>query len=358
MKIKTITLQNYKKFIQPKTFSFTDSEGVVNEKTLIIGDNGTGKTSILQAIVLLLASAIRDKENFKPQKLDWPGFEYRHLQTGQLPLKIEAEILFDKEEIEATQQYAHQLIEMGVKLLSLPSSEQNVTIFFDYQKIRPVAKGKKELFYQFSGYQYAKRLASLTPQKNLLFEKIGNIYWYTEQRNSHNITNLLDSSVSKLDDIRNFLASAYNYHSAVQQNKRIIKEGEFDFYDKLEQLYKKVFPDRSFVGSTPRFDIYEQAKAPDFFLYDGHSQYELSGMSAGERAIFPILMDFARWNINNSIIIIDELELHLHPPLQQTLVRALSKIGYNNQFIFTTHSNSVMTMFDEGENKVIRLPNE
>ncbi|RKZ85812.1 MAG: hypothetical protein DRR16_11235, partial [Candidatus Parabeggiatoa sp. nov. 3] len=31
-------------------------------------------------------------------------------------------------------------------------------------------------------------------------------------------------------------------------------------------------------------------------------------------------MDFARWNINNAIIIIDELELHLHPPLQQTLV--------------------------------------
>jgi hypothetical protein len=25
-------------------------------------------------------------------------------------------------------------------------------------------------------------------------------------------------------------------------------------------------------------------------------------MSAGERAVFPILMDFARWNINNSII--------------------------------------------------------
>jgi len=81
-------------------------------------------------------------------------------------------------------------------------------------------------------------------------------------------------------------------------------------------------------------------------------------MSAGERAIFPILMDFTRWNINNSVIIIDELELHLHPPLQQTLVRALSEIGHNNQFIFTTHSNSVVTMFDESENQIIRLPNE
>ena len=79
-------------------------------------------------------------------------------------------------------------------------------------------------------------------------------------------------------------------------------------------------------------------------------------MSAGERSIFPILMDFARWNINNSIIIIDEVELHLHPPLQQALIKALPKLGKNNQFIITSHSNSVAALFDE--NQIIRLPNE
>ena len=77
-------------------------------------------------------------------------------------------------------------------------------------------------------------------------------------------------------------------------------------------------------------------------------------MSAGERAIFPILLDFARWNINNSIIIIDEVELHLHPPLQQAFVRSLSKLGKNNQFILTTHSESVTSMFEEEQ--IIRLP--
>jgi predicted ATP-binding protein involved in virulence len=93
-------------------------------------------------------------------------------------------------------------------------------------------------------------------------------------------------------------------------------------------------------------------------LHDGKNQYELAGMSAGERAIFPILMDFARWNINNSIIIIDEIELHLHPPLQQALIRSLPHWGQNNQFIITSHSNSVASMFDENENQIIRLSNE
>jgi predicted ATP-dependent endonuclease of OLD family len=68
-------------------------------------------------------------------------------------------------------------------------------------------------------------------------------------------------------------------------------------------------------------------------------------MSAGERVIFPILIDFANWNINNSIIIIDELELHLHPPLQQALVDLLPRLGKNNQFIITTHSEDVAAMF-------------
>ncbi|NEQ96985.1 MAG: AAA family ATPase [Cyanothece sp. SIO2G6] len=355
MKIKSITLQNYRAFIQPQTFSFTDSDHMINEKTLIIGNNGTGKSSILQAIVILLASAIRDK--FDPKKLNWPGFEYRHLQTGRLPLRIEAEIIFDDEEIETTQEYASRLKDAGVKRLGMPSLNKNITLSFDYEAGKSYTNEKEEIF-QFYGYQYAKRLASFTSQKNSLFENVGNIYWYSEQRNSHNITNLLDNKTVELDDVRRFLASAYTYHSAIQRQERVIREGEFDFYDELQRIYKTVFPDRNFVGAAPRFDIYERAKAPDFFLYDGHSEYEISGMSAGERAIFPILMDFTRWNINNSIIIIDELELHLHPPLQQTLIRALLKIGRNNQFIFTSHSNAVFAMFHESENQIIRLPNE
>lgn len=355
MKIKSIKIRNYKKFVQQKNISFTNTSGEVNESTLIIGDNGTGKSSVLQAIVLLLASAIR--EDFKPENLDWSGFEYRHLQTGPLPLIIEAVILFNTKEIETTQNYAEQLIKMGIKL-DIPTDKPCVHIWLDYNSGKIKAKGGLNSCYQFSGYQYAKRLASLTPNKSMLFESIGNIYWYTEQRNSHNITNLLENKNTQIDDLRNFLSSAYNYHKAIERGDRTIKEGEFDFYESLQTIFKKVFIGRSFVGTSPRFDIYEKAPAPDFFLYDGHNQYELSGMSAGERAIFPILMDFARWNINNSIIIIDEIELHLHPPLQQTFVKTLSQLGQNNQFIITSHSDSVMSMFDETENQIIRLTNE
>ena len=355
MKIKSLTLQNYKKFIFQKNFSFCNTDGDVNDITLILGNNGSGKSSILQAITILLASVTRDK--FSLENLDWSGYDYKHLQTGARQPRVEAKIIFSEQERETTRQFAKELQKQGINLGNPPDLPE-ITLSLDYQNKKVKAQGGANAYYQFSGHQYAKRLASLTPNKVTLFEKVGNIYWYSEQRNAYSLSNLLSDEVPQIDFIRSFLANAYSYHLAVTEKGRKIRQGEFDFYAKLESLYKIMFPDRTFVGAAPDFNFFEQSKIPDFFLADSKNEYELSGMSAGERSIFPILMDFTRWNINNSIIIIDEIELHLHPPLQQMLIRTLPKLGVNNQFIITSHSNSVAAMFDENENQIIRLSNE
>ena len=345
MKIKEIALRNYKRFVEEKTIFF-HKNGEINDLTLIVGNNGTGKTSLLQAIVMMIAPLTRD--NFTVEDIDWSGFEYRFIQGGgRMPLKVEATIDFSEEELNETVLYARKLKEKGNKL-NIPNQHKKVKVFFDYEHKKPFVKDSKD-YYQFSGYQYAKQLTAFETDKSKLFEKVGNIYWYTEQRTSYSVNNMFEGEVSQLDAIRSFLANAYSFHIAITEGRRTLKAGEFDFYQKISELYSKVFPDRKFVGATPRFDIYEKSTAPDFFLNDGKNDYELSEMSAGERAIFPILMDFARYNINNSIIIIDEIELHLHAPLQQAFIRALPKLGHNNQFILTTHSENVATMFDKDQ---------
>ena len=134
-----------------------------------------------------------------------------------------------------------------------------------------------------------------------------------------------------------------NFNTAVKANGNALRQNQQNFYENLENNYKKAFPNRSFIGATPDFS---NPFAPaEFLLYDGKNEYELAEMSAGERAIFPLLVDFSLNNINNSIIIIDEIELHLHPPLQQALVDLLPRLGRNNQFILTTHSEDVAAMF-------------
>lgn len=353
MKIKNIEFRDYKRFVDEKKISFCDSGGNVNDLTLIVGNNGTGKSSILQAIIALIAPLARDR--FDILKIDWSGFEYRFIQSGRKPLHIQAIIEFAECELEETINFAKRLNEFGDKS-GIPNKNKEVTVKFDYNEKRPVVLAKGDgNYFQFSGYQYAKKLTAFEPNKLKLFENVGNIYWYTEQRTSYNINDIFDNQTPQIESIRSFLASAYSFHIAVTEKKRKLEKGEFDFYEKLSTLYSTVFTDRKFIGSAPRFDVFEKSPVPDFFLSDGHNQYELSEMSAGERAIFPILMDFARYNINNSIIIIDEIELHLHAPLQHAFVRALPQLGHNNQFILTTHSDTVANMFDESENQIIRL---
>ncbi|MDI9871570.1 AAA family ATPase [Flectobacillus roseus] len=353
MKIKNITLHNYKKFVDEKKISFCNSSGDINDLTLIVGNNGSGKSSLLQAIVISLAPLTRDR--FKVSSIDWSGFEYRFIQSGRRPLNIQMEIEFSEQELKETVFFAKRLNELGDKL-GIPNQQKLVKIKFDYEKMKPIVVGKGGgNYFQFSGYQYAKKLTSFESDKIKLFEKVGNIYWYTEQRTSYNVNEIFEKQNQQINTIRSFLSNAYSFHIAITEGGRELQKGEFDFYEKLSSLYSTVFTDRKFIGSAPRFDLFEKNIVPDFFLSDGHNQYEISEMSAGERAIFPILMDFARYNINNSIIIIDEIELHLHSPLQQSLIRSLLKLGNNNQFIITTHSDTVANMFDESENQIIRL---
>jgi predicted ATP-dependent endonuclease of OLD family len=70
-------------------------------------------------------------------------------------------------------------------------------------------------------------------------------------------------------------------------------------------------------------------------------------MSGAERAIFPILLDFVNWDINHSVILIDELELHCHPPMQQMLLWAIQRLGRGNQIILTTHSDYIADLLPE-----------
>lgn len=358
MKIQEITVANYKKFIESKTISFCDADGNVNDMNLVLGKNGSGKTSVLQAIVATIAPLTRP--GFHAQDLDWNGFNYRYIQSGRTPLKVDVKVDLSPTEIQATQLYYDKLKEMDTKnrLKIRPGQQSTVSLSLDYGKGKTFAK-RDDMLFQLYGYQYAKQLSQFYPNPLSLFDDVGSIFWYTENRNSFSLSspfvdNDNENSSNSLDGIRSSLTTYYYFHLDLSQGRRALKEGQIDFYEKLGQLYKRVFPDRHLVGAAPRFDAsIGNHDIPDFFLSDGRNQYEISEMSAGERAIFPILMDFARYNINNSIIIVDEIELHLHSPLQQALVRALPLLGNNNQFILTSHSDNVVVMFNEDE--IIRL---
>jgi predicted ATP-binding protein involved in virulence len=76
-------------------------------------------------------------------------------------------------------------------------------------------------------------------------------------------------------------------------------------------------------------------------------------LSQGEKTLLALVLDISRRLITlnpslpnpldgNGIILIDEFDLHLHPEWQRNVVRGLSKAFKNCQFIVTTHSPQII----------------
>ena len=102
---------------------------------------------------------------------------------------------------------------------------------------------------------------------------------------------------------------------------------------------------------------------------DGPQELQISQLSQGYQSMFALAMDFARrLAVGNrhmfsskdrlgsryapAIMLVDELDLHLHPSWQQHVLDDLMRTFPKTQFIVTTHSPQVLTTV---ENESIRI---
>jgi predicted ATP-binding protein involved in virulence len=95
--------------------------------------------------------------------------------------------------------------------------------------------------------------------------------------------------------------------------------------------------------------------------------YKVSQLSDGYRAMLALVMDLARRLAqahgdgqpgesplhSPAIALIDEVELHLHPSWQQTVLPTLKGIFPHTQFIVSTHSPQVLTSIPAGHIRIL-----
>jgi predicted ATP-binding protein involved in virulence len=103
-------------------------------------------------------------------------------------------------------------------------------------------------------------------------------------------------------------------------------------------------------------------------------EIEIELLSDGERSLLAMVGDLSRKlseiSHNNpleipALVLIDEIELHLHPAWQRMIIPRLTKTFPNCQFIVTTHSPQVLSHVDpecihildyEGDNVIVKRP--
>lgn len=342
MKIQTLQLRNFKRFAS-FPLDFRDPEtGLAEDLIVLTGQNGSGKTSVLQALAAMLGAATHRLSG--PAELDWPGFDLGLANKAWArPIGIEVEVEFSKDEIEATRDYFART-DMGQDGDKVPPGQSQVVELHFKPDDSTVEARTPAAFHQFHGRRYARMILKSAQEGARLFERVGDVFWYTEHRTTNSLTPVESNGQILPYDmtlLRRRMSDLFLFHERVQRSEYRLRPGQRDPFADIERAYQTIFPRHRFEGPVPRTEMGEILAEPWFYLSDGSHHYELAEMSGGERAIFPMIFDFANWGINNSVVLIDELELHLHPPLQQGLLKALRSLGNGNQFIVTTHSDAV-----------------
>ncbi len=336
MKINKFRLKNFKKVKAVELDFRNTGTGIAEDLVLIQGSNGSGKTSVLQAMTAMLGVATGRFQLLSD--LQWPGLDFELISDAwQAPAEIELEVSFSDEELAKTHEFWQRLKLHEPNLTTPPAKERLVTLRRAGDKA--LAPSQDQLF-QFRGRDYARRLWKYERGLKDPFPNVGGMFWYDVYREPLSTLKRPqyqgDGDQSDIIDeraLRDKLVDIFTFHQLHQGNPQ-----KRSYFTELDKAYRSVFPQRRLEGIEidPRPGMEKL-----FYFHDGVNRYELRELSGGERAIIPILFDFINLNIHRSIILIDEIELHLNPTLHQAFLRATRSLGKDNQFIFTSHSDSI-----------------
>jgi hypothetical protein len=235
-----------------------------------------------------------------------------------------------------------------------PSQHGEVTLRFERGRV--YSPQGFEAVNQFLGRYYIRVLKDTRPELREKFAKLGDVFWFDQHRN---LGTLMADDMARegrfvdgywqeygtageneahegwhagVEQLREYLVGWWGFHTTPGRSGK-------DFIPLLQDSFQTVFPGTRFVGIMPRSEVASPRANDFYFLIDRDGRvYDLAEMSSGEQAVFPLVYEIVRLDIKRSVVLIDELELHLHPPEQQRLLAALPRIGPDCQFLITTHS--------------------
>ena len=288
MKISKLRLKNIKCF-EDIELSFEDGGGGVKNWSLIVGDNGQGKTTILRS----LAAGLCDKEGASALLSELQtGFLRREETEGFIEICLK-DTYKDKEYTIRTQ------IKLDGKSQSISQEVSPDDGNFKRDDIFAVAYGTGRSVTGTESYEKYALVHSL----------------YTLFNYEHPLQN------AELG------ASRVKLHSNEE-------------WEKLKGILKEVLMlEENDEISLGRTGLYVNTKR-------GKDSFDT--LSDGYKSLTSVVIDFLSWNLLykpnfdlkdlSGIFIIDELEQHLHPKWQRSIVKILSDQFPKVQFICSTHT--------------------
>ena len=357
--IESLELTNFRCFnefsvhfnLEPRTIFAPDKKTTVGPLTVLVAKNGMGKTSLLDAIRILFGTYT---SSFSP----------RSKKTGQIKSAVHANQsdihLFRKDNgflSQANGLSIHGNVCLGGKPVSV----------------------SRELLQKEGSRTTTKGVSRISHFGNTLVEKRGKdkrVSWpliayygtgrlWSSAKTTERTLLAMDSAAFGYD---NCLGEHHSFKAVRNWLTKAISKRNIESADNLRQNHIMESQIQA-VSNSLRCVLSPQEYLPELTIEslldelaikqltsDGIIPVAISQLSDGVRIVFSLVADIAfrcaKLNPHlgenaaqetQGIILIDEVDLHLHPAWQQKILNALQLSFPNLQFIVTTHSPQVVS---------------
>jgi len=355
MKIKSVSIKNYRG-IGDDTVSFE-----CDNFNLIIGDNGTSKTAILEAVNLCLSSS------YAASRLSIKDF---HL-GGDKPIEIT--VFFNENfDVEIPDLYGNnqKIQSKGISLTAkkrdraAPGKAFNDLVVTEhyYLPVKEKCDGgwciarKTGTELKITERQLALSYASALSPKSFYFGK--NRDRQLQKGYNSAISNVLDDLNWRFEKNQRSKEEHEKFkHKREEIERHVFENTDGDTLKKTIDETNKILAelnipivDLSIVKTLTPYDNSEIVKRFDGF------ELPVSLIGSGIEMITALIFLETLANIskNEICIVIDEPELHLHPTLQDKLAKHLNDISEESQVFISTHSPFFFkNCFDKHGTKVL-----
>jgi len=344
VRIHNIRIDNFRR-LNNFTADFCDEAGMPRPLTLIVGPNMSGKTTILDALHLVYACIENAREpQFRP---DFDPNDPALRPDSNQPIAVDISFSLHPGEWEAIDELEKKLGRHG-----LATQEETLYRFSfrwpaparSYFGVMRTNPSKANL--AFRGRATAKIAKYQRLVSEGIFEEVGGIL-YLDQHRSVDLR--APSTATGSQDLLRERASSRDVLPWLELTSRLhqkwdpLTQGE-SAWSRVKRLYQKLAAPAA-IDDIKAFD-----EGFDLRLVRDHQYYYSAGMSSGERQILRFVVNLVAFHPRRSVVLVDELELHMHPEWQRSLLHFCQQGGGEDiQFIVTTHSESMLRYADPAD---------
>ncbi len=351
------------KLLRDLRLDFLGADAARKKWTVLIGRNGTGKTSVLQAIAL--AAMGRRQIN----DLARPALPHLRDRRKNAPdLKIEATFSFSnlafemgvfpglREPKNGSVKLLSQATMRGKKASLLDASSRYTGADYDPAKTPdPLdsARDEKLKLWFVAGYGPGRFLPESSYQPNLDFPQLARLKPLFDPR-APAVSTAFTNHFGRANGGAPTKARRY-----VKLLNRVL----FDHPDVLPMIERI---ERRGTGGVDETTVLQETPRFEQQIGNALEKIPAVGLAHGHQSTIAWIADLighvtleATTEISpedmRGLVLIDEIDLYLHPTWQVRFVRALKETFPNLQFIVTTHSPLVLASLDPKEDQIVRL---